>query len=232
MNQDPTPEQMMAMGFGGLFCCLVFGAAFIAVLVWMLRQPKNAPAPAVQQQQGYTPPPVPPTVITQPGAEFHLSVVALAFDGYFRGQVEQLINAPAQSADPVGMRVELVHRVARALLGVQPQWRHFGYGEKDLIDLPGAQQSFNAASADFRARSTRPEDGGALVVLTLILCTRGRRLGVDRLDTRQQVHDLLQDRVKVDGTSLLGAELLWSPASGGLTEFAVKERFPEMHALI
>jgi uncharacterized membrane protein len=237
MNQDPTPEQMMAMGFGGLFCCVVFGAAFIAVLVWMMRQ-KSAPAPAQQQ---YTPPPppgsggtvpVPNTVITQPGAEFHLSVVALAFDGYFRGQVEQLINTAGQSTDPVGMRVELVQRVARALLGVQPQWRHFGYGEKDLIDLAGAQQSFNAASADFRARSARPEDGGALVVLTLILCTRGRRLGVDRLDTRQQVFDLLQDRVKVDGTSLLGAELLWSPATGGLTEFAVKERFPEMHALI
>ncbi|MBL8913926.1 MAG: DUF1517 domain-containing protein, partial [Archangium sp.] len=86
--------------------------------------------------------------------------------------------------------------------------------------------------ADFRARSARPEDGGALAVVTLILCTRGRRIGVDRLDTRQQVYDLLQDRLKVDGTSLLGAELLWSPGSGGLTEFAVKERFPEMHALL
>lgn len=234
MNESQaTPEQLMAMGFGGLFCCVVFGAAFVAVLVWMLRQKKpTAVAPVVQQQHHGSAPPVPNTVITQPGAEFHLSVTAVAFDGYFRGQVEQLINAPAQSTDPVGMRVELVQRVARALLGVQPQWRHFGYGEKDLIDLPGAQQSFNAASADFRSRSSRAEDGGALTVLTLILCTRGRRLGVDRLDTRQQVHDLLQDRVKVDGTSLLGAELLWAPATGGLTEFAVKERFPEMHALI
>jgi uncharacterized membrane protein len=122
--------------------------------------------------------------------------------------------------------------VARALLGVEPQWRHFGYGEKDLGDLLSTQQSFNNAVADFRARASRPEDGGALCVVTLVLCTRGRRLGVDRLDTRAQVHALLQDRLQVDAQTLLGTELLWAPPSGGLTEFAVKERFPEMHPLM
>lgn len=244
MNQEATPDQLMATGFAGLFCCFVFGAAFIGVLIWMFRKPQPG---AVSGQQSYQPyqqqqQQAPPPVQQQPAADFHLSVIALAFDGYFRPQVEQLINGPAQATDPVGMRVELVQRIARALLGVQPQWRHFGYGEKDLFDLPAAQQSFNNATADFRARSARPEDGGALAVVTLILCTRGRRIGVDRLDTRQQVYDLLQDRLKVDGASLLGAELLWSPGSEGLqpggagtkglTEFAVKERFPEMHALI
>lgn len=230
MNQDATPDQLMGAGLLGLFCCFVFGAAFIAVLVWMFRSKPAAVQQQQQQQQGLQQQPPPPAA--QPQPDFHLSVIALAFDGYFRGQVEQLINVPGTSVDPVGMRVELVQRVARSLLGVQPQWRHFGYGEKDLFDLPGAQQSFNNATADFRARCARPEDGGALAVVTLILCTRGRRVGVDRLDTRAQVYELLQDRLKVDGSTLLGAELLWAPPGGGLTEFAVKERFPEMHALL
>ena len=86
--------------------------------------------------------------------------------------------------------------------------------------------------ADFRTRTSRPDDGGVLAVLTVILCTRGRRLGVDRLDTRAQVHELLADRLQVDASTLLGAEVLWGPASGGLTETAIRERFPEMHALV
>jgi hypothetical protein len=159
-------------------------------------------------------------------------VIALAFDGYFRAQVEQLLAAPPTSFDPVGARVELVQRAVKGLLGVEPQWRHFGYGEKDLNDPVGAQQSFSNAVADFRTRTSRPDDGGVLAVLTVILCTRGRRLGVDRLDTRAQVHELLADRLQVDASTLLGAEVLWGPASGGLTETAIRERFPEMHALV
>jgi hypothetical protein len=68
-------------------------------------------------------------------------------------------------------------------------------------------------------------------VLTLVLCTRGRRLGVDRLDTRQQIHELLNDRLRLDPTALLGAEVVWAPSSGGLSEPTIRERFPEMHAI-
>lgn len=230
MNEQATPDQMLGAAMMGSCCCVLFGIAFVAVLISMFRNKASTPVQYQQQgqQQQYTPPPP----VAPPDAAFHLSVIALAFDGYFRPQVESVLNAPFTATDPVGMRVEMGQRAARALLGVEPQWRHFGYGEKDLADLPSAQSSFNNAVADFRGRIARPDDGGALVVLTLILCTRGRRLGVDRLDTRAQVHDLLGDRLKVDATTLLGAEVMVGPATGGLTEFAVKERFPEMHTLI
>ncbi|MFZ5439001.1 MAG: DUF1517 domain-containing protein [Myxococcota bacterium] len=224
MTETTSPDDLIAAGIFGACCFLISLVGFIGVLVWMLRSRGQAVAP---QQQG-APPPVPPQ---QPAMDFHLSVIALAFDSYFRGQVEAAVTAAASTLDPVSARVELIQRAARALLGVQAQWRHFGYGEKDLADLTGAQQSYTNAVADFRARSARPDDGGAMTVLTIILCTRGRRLGVDRLDTRQQVVELLSDRLRVDTGSLLGAEVLWAPPAGGLTELAVRERFPEMHAL-
>lgn len=226
MNETQTPEQLLGAGFLGLFCCVVAGAGFIGVLIWMFRQPKSTTS---------APPPVRPPMPQQPAApvnDFHLSVMALSFDAYFRPQVEQLLSAASAAMDPVGARVELVQRVARALLGVAPQWRYFGYGEKDLVDLTQAQESYGTALADFRARSNLPSDGGNMAVLTLVLCTRGRRAGVDRLDTRTQIDELLNDRLKLDANSLLGAEVLWGPPQGGLSEPTVRERFPEMHIIV
>ncbi|MDP1827155.1 MAG: DUF1517 domain-containing protein [Archangium sp.] len=223
MNDDLTPDELLATGAFGLCCCLLAAAGLVAVVIWLMRK---GPAPSAPAHQ-----PPPPGAPFAPAAEFHLSVIALAFDGFFRQQVEAMLTAPTTLTDPVGVRVELVQRAARALLGVAVQWRLFGYGEKDLNDLTAAQQSYASALTDFRARSGAAGDGGSLCVLTLVLCTRGRRLGVDRLDTRQQINELLSDRLKLDAGALLGAELVWAPASGGLSEPLIRERFPEMHAI-
>ncbi len=225
MNQTMPPDQLMAVSVMGGLCCVLAGIGFVVVAIWMMRNRGQPPAPAAPLA------PVPPSAPQPPAADFHLSVLALAFDGYFRAQVEGLVNAPPTTSDPVGSRVELVQRASRALLGVEAQWRHFGYGEKDLGDLTVAQQSYTSAVDDFRRRCNLGSDGGVLAVLTIVLCTRGRRLGVDRLDTRQQVHDLLADRLGLDPSVLLGAEVLWGPPVGGLTENAIRERFPEMHGL-
>jgi hypothetical protein len=206
-----------------LCCCLFAAAGLIAVVVWLMRSKDGAASPMQQ--------PPPPGAPFAAAAEFHLSVIALAFDGFFRAQVEAALNAPSLQTDPVGVRVELVQRTSRALLGVAAQWRLFGYGEKDLNDLTSAQQSYATALTDFRARSAQPGDGGSLTVLTLVLCTRGRRAGVDRLDTRQQINDLLGDRLRLEASALLGAEVVWAPASTGLSEPTIRERFPEMHAI-
>lgn len=221
MNEDPTPDELLGAGLFGLCCCLMAAAGLVAVVVWLMRTNKDSPASA----------PPPAGAPSAPPADFHLSVIALAFDGFFRAQIEALLSAPSTMMDPVGVRVELVQRVARALLGVSAQWRMFGYGEKDLNDLTAAQQSYATALSDFRARSAINGDGGALSIVTLVLCTRGRRLGVDRLDTRQQIHDLLNDRLRLEPASLLGAEVVWAPGSGGLSEPSIRERFPEMHAI-
>lgn len=224
MNDDPSPDQLLGVGFGGLCCCVLAAAGLIAVVVWLMRN-KDAPTATAYQ------PPPPPGAPFAPAAEFHLSVIALAFDGFFRGQIEAMLAAPSTMTDPVGARVELVQRSARALLGVAAQWRLFGYGEKDLNDLTAAQQSYAQALTDFRTRSAASGNEGALCVLTLVLCTRGRRLGVERLETKQQINELLSDRIKLDAGSLLGAEVVWAPGAGGLSEPMVRERFPEMHAI-
>lgn len=228
MNDDPTPDELLATGAFGLCCCLLAAAGLVAVVIWLMRSKDAAPSAPTHQ-------PPPPGAPFAPAAQFHLSVIALAFDGFFRQQVEAMLTAPTTLTDPVGVRVELVQRAARALLGVAVQWRLFGYGEKDLNDLTAAQQSYASALTDFRGRSGAAGDGGSLCVLTLVICTRGRRLGVDRLDTRQQINELLSDRLKLDAGSLLGAELVWAPAPGsgsaGLSEPLIRERFPEMHAI-
>ena len=221
MNDNPSPDELLGAGVVGLCCCLIAAVGLVAVIVWLMRSKNTAPAPPRVQ-------PPPPGAPFAPAADFHLSVIALAFDGFFRAQVEALLNAPSTMTDPVSVRVELVQRAARALLGVAVQWRMFGYGEKDLNDLTAAQQSYASALTDFRGRSAMPGDAGSLCVITLVICTRGRRLGVDRLDTRQQINELLSDRIKIEASSLLGAEVVWAP---GLSEPAISERFPEMHSI-
>jgi hypothetical protein len=147
-------------------------------------------------------------------------------------QVQTVLAAPTSASDAFAQRIELVQRVCRALLGLEPQWRAFGYGEKDLGELTATQDSYLKAVEDFRARGAGPGDGGRLVVVTLILATRAQLAGVDSLDQRAQVRAVLEDRARLDAANLLGADLVWTPPEGGLTEAALLQRFPEMHALV
>lgn len=219
MNE--ASQSFVAVIVMGALCSFVGLVGFIGTLIWFLRsRGTTAPAAVVG-----VPRPV------APAGAFHLSVVTLAFDAYFRSQVEQVLSADVPAGDPVGARVALVRRACESTLGVEPHWRHVGYGEKDFGELTLAQQGYGASLADFRSRVTHAQDGGSLCVLTLILCTRGRRLGVERVETRQQVRGLLEDRARLDASSLLGAEIVWAPVSGALTEQAVRERYPEMHAV-
>lgn len=227
MNET-KPDDLIAAGVMGACCFLIGLVGVIGVIIWMMKG-RSSPAPSAQSPQPYgAPQPVAPPVAA---AEFHLSIVALAFDTYFRPQLENALTAMTPGADPVQQRVQLVQRAVKALLGIAPQWRHVGYGEKDLNDLGSAQQSYQSALADFRARAAEPADGGALSVLVLVLCTRGRRAGVTRLETRQQIHELLNDRLLVSPGSLLGAEVLLAPGQGSLSEPVARQRFPEMHVV-
>lgn len=223
MNES-KPDDLLAAGVMGACCFFIGFVGIIGVIIWLMRS-RSAPP---QGLQGVT---APQPAYAPPAAEFHLSVIAIAFDAYFRPQVEAAIRTVAGITDPVQMRVALIQAATKALIGIAPQWRHFGYGEKDLNDLTSAQQSYQTAITNFRARSEQPGDGGALSVLTIILCTRGRRLGVSRLDTRQQIHELLADRLLLSPGTLLGAELLWAPQTGSVSEPVARERFPEMHVV-
>jgi hypothetical protein len=225
-----TEDQAGVMVIMGACCCFIAVVGFIGLFIWLVRrgakdslrqsfqQPANVPAAA-------------PAPVAAPAGQ-HLSVLAVAFDGFFRDQVQAVLTAPWTATDAFAQRVELVQRVSRALLGVEPQWRAFGYGEKDLGDITATQESYLRAVEDFRARSAGPGDGGRLVVLTLIIATRTHLVGVDRLDQRAQVRAVLEDRARLAPTNLLGADVLWSPLDGGLSEPALLQRFPEMHALV
>lgn len=226
MNETAKADELLGAGVLGACCFLIGLVGVIGVVIWLLRG-RQTPPPGMQ---GVTSPPAQPTY-TPPAADFHLSIIALAFDTYFRPQVESALHGVAAITDPVQMRVALVQAAAKGLLAVAPQWRHVGYGEKDLNDLTSAQQSYQSALADFRGRAEQPGDGGALAVLTIILCTRGRRAGVQRLETRQQIHDLLNDRLLLSPGALLGAEVVWAPTSGSLSEPVARARFPEMHVV-
>jgi hypothetical protein len=219
-----TEDQALGMVALGACCCFIAVAGFIALFVWMFRKGSPKPAqPPAAPHAGAAPVPSEP----QP----HLSVLAVAFDGFFRDQVQAVLAAPSAAADPLAQRVDLVQRVSRALLGIEPQWLAFGYGEKDLGDLSQAHDSYLRAVEDFRGRSHAPGDGGRVVVLTLVVATRSHLLGVDRLDQRAQVRAVLEERARLEPQNLLGAEVVWSPPDGGLTEAALLQRFPEMHRL-
>lgn len=224
-----TEDQALGMVAFGACCCFIAVVGFIALFIWMFRKGQAKPAPtATAPYAGAAPAPVP---AAPQAAQPHLSVLAVAFDGFFRDQVQAVLAAPSAAMDPFAQRVELVQRLSRALLGVEPQWTAFGYGEKDLGDLSQAHDSYLRAVEDFRGRSHVPGDGGRVVVLTLIVATRSHLLGVDRLDQRAQVRAVLEDRAKLEPQNLLGADVVWSPPDGGLSEAALLQRFPEMHPL-
>lgn len=222
-----TEDQAVGMVAMGACCCFIAVVGFVALFIWLVRKGAKAPA-----RQAMPPPPGAPAAAPAPAPPGqHLSVLAVAFDGFFRDQVQQVLAAPWAATDAFSQRVELVQRVSRALLGIEPQWRAFGYGEKDLGDLTAAQESYGHAVEDFRGRGAGPGDGGRLVVLTLIIATRTHLVGVDRLDQRAQVRAVLEDRARLETTNLLGADVLWTPLEGGLSEAALLQRFPEMHAI-
>ncbi len=225
MNDAPPDELIAVLGLAGLCCVLLSGVGLVGLVVWFVRrqaQPAAAPASA---------PPSPTPAAPTADAPFHLSVLAVSFDAVHRPPVQEALANALGGPDSVTVRVGLVQRLAQALAGLDAHWQHFGYGEKDLLDLTAAQQSYTAALADFRARASQSDTQGPLCVLTLVLCTRGPRLGVDRLDTRAQLRELLADRLRLDEATLLGAEALWDPAAGGLTEPEVLRRYPELHRL-
>lgn len=225
-----TEDQAAGMLVMGACCCFVAVVGFIGLFVWLLRRGSSTTA-APQPPPAPAPPASAPA--PQPSAPHqHLSVLAIAFDTFFKDQVQAVLLAPSAATDAFGQRVELVQRVARALLGLEPQWRFFGYGDKDLPAEAETQSSYLSALEDFRTRSAQPGDGGRLVVLTLVIATRSHLLGVDRLDQRAQVRAMLEDRGRLEPGNLLGADVVWGPSDGGLTETALLQRFPEVHALV
>lgn len=222
MNEaQVTEDVLLGLGTLGACCALVSFVGIVGLVVWLVRGKSSAPAPGPAAAPAPAPGRTP----------FHLSVLALSFDASLRATVQAALAEATSAADSVAHRVALVQRLAHTLAGLEGHWQHFGYGEKDLPDLSAAQQSYGAALADFRGRAAQPAPGGALCVVTLVLCTRGPRPGVDRLDTRAQVRELLGDRLRVDTTTLLGAEVVWAPFDGGLAEPEVLGRYPEMHRL-
>jgi len=133
-------------------------------------------------------------------------------------------------------RARLVREVANALLAVQPQWKLFGYGEREpAVNNAALEQSYRAAVDDFRLRAQGAPGtpGEGLVVVALVLATRAPLQGVSRLDDVTQVRALLEDRARLLSSVLLGAEVFWAPElkGAGLSEATVMVRFPEMQRL-
>lgn len=221
MNQEPTPDEVLA-GLIGVCCCFIFVVGLVALVAWLVR--RAAKSSSEHPERSRAPDGAP--------AQLHLSVIAIALDAALRPALEQQLLASTPRADPVTSTHSVVLRVARLMLDVAPQWRRFGYGEKELSELRAAQESYVSAAADFRGRAALPGDAeDGLTVLTLVLCTRGRRLGVDRLDAREQIHALLEDRIGLEPSALAGAEYVWAPRERALSEALIAQRFPELHAL-
>jgi hypothetical protein len=204
-----------------LVCCFLSLVAVVGVIALIAKLTRRAPGAA----------PTPAAPPSDAAGPLHLSVLAFSFDGFFRAQVEQALAQPLTSPDVIGQRVELVRRFAQLMLSAESQWRDFGYGEKDLTQLADTRTSFMAGVSDFRARAQAPGDEGQWVVLTLVLATRTVLKGVSALDDRVQAKGVLEDRLQVDRSNLLGAEVVWTPQVGALSESALRERFPEMQAL-
>jgi len=231
-----TDDQAAAVGFASMCCCLLAGVGLVVLIVWLVRggqrqgssRRMQPPAPVAAPQFAGA-----PAARPTPGGEVpQLSVLAVGFDARWRHTVESATSAPTRATNLLDARVELVQRAAKALLEVEPHWAHFGYGEKELTDLGAAQQSYQFAIDDFRARAHVPaEPLGTHVVAVLIIAARAHLRGVSTLDDRRQAHAALSDRLALGRDALLGAELLWAPLAGAISSHTVIQRFPEVRLL-
>jgi len=195
-----------------------------------------APSPASpyapQPGASATPAGAQPVAPPQPGAP-HLLVLAVGLDLAAREAVAAQLAAPISASSPFEMRVQLVQRMANVLLQAEAAWRYFGYGEKGLPDLASAEQSYRANVDDFRLRSNiATEPFGTIAVLTVVLATRTPLHAVTRLDDVGQLRLALQSWQRLDSSLLLGAEYLWAPQSGAISDDAMGRRFPEMQRLL
>jgi uncharacterized membrane protein len=215
MQQD-DPQLELASTIVGLLCCAVMAVGAFALLVWLARKAFGASKPVAA------------VATTVPA---YLSVLALSVHASVRPVLEAAAQAPAHP-DPLAARHALLQQLSQALLGLEHAWQDFGYGERDLGDLTATRESFFKAVTDFRTRGTAEPDGGALLVVTLILATRAPVLGVDRLDSRASARSALQARMQLSAVELLGAEVVLTPSADGLSEAALRARFPEMMRLI
>jgi hypothetical protein len=222
---DFTEEQYGAIGLAMLCTCFCFVVGVIVLIVFLVRRSHQ---PAQPQTAQAPPPAAAPTT-----APFHLSVFAVGMRASARQTVaQQLILAGAQ-ADPTSAaeRTQLVRELSKAVRGLEPEWTHFGYGERlDLADESAAQRSYQLAVDDFSKRSADSSLSGesTYTVMTLVLCTRRQLRGVSALDDRAQIRALLDDRSVLGEQDLMGAFIAWSLPLGG---YEVLTRFPEMHAV-
>jgi len=189
--------------------------------------PPTQPGPYTPQPYGQATQPA----AAQPGA-LHLAVLAVGLDFTTRELVASQLAAPIAATNAFDLRVMLVQRVANVLLQTESAWRYFGYGEKALPDLGAAEQSYRANVEDFRLRSNiAAEPLGTVTVLTVVLATRAPLQGITRLDDPGQLRAALQSWQRLDSSLLLGAEYLWAPPAGAISDEAMARRFPEMQRL-
>jgi len=216
-SQDLTDDQAAALGLGFLCCCmLVLLTVIVVVAVVLWHRKKSAPKDMMGQ-------------VSELSGPLHLSVMAVALDAAARAAIVPQLEIAFASANPALMRAELVRRVCSILQTFEHRWIAFGYGEKDIEDLGSAEQSYRRALDDFRARATfASDDFGTHVVLTLVIATRGHLQGVAQLNNLTQIRQVLAQRAQLDAQVLLGAEIVWSPNAGSMTEAAWAQRFPEM----
>lgn len=244
-----TKEEALGAAIVSGCCCLVV-VGVVALIVWLVarsRKPTQPTGGAVSgagvqpgSYVGPTPaPPVAPGAVPAPmGQVLSLSVMAVAVPVETRAELEtHLLRAGATGPlEGAEARARLVREVANALLAVQPQWKLFGYGEREpAVNNAALEQSYRAAVDDFRLRAQGAPGtpGEGLVVVALVLATRAPLQGVSRLDDATQVRALLEDRARILSSVLLGAEVFWAPElkGAGLSEATVMVRFPEMQRL-
>ncbi len=229
MNQEPqlSDDEAAALGAASLCCCFLGVIGLVLLLVLIFRKPKGG-GPA----GGPGGPAVARAVGGPHHGELHLCVLAVGLDASVRDGLAAHLATPIAAFDAVQLRVGLVQRLAGTLLSVEPAWRYFGYGERELLDLGTAEQSYRQNVEEFRTRSAAPADPlGTVAVLTLVLASRAPPHGVTRLDDPSQLRALLQGWQRIDAATLLGAEYVWAPPVGALGPELLAQRFPEMHRL-
>lgn len=201
-------------GLGAVAGALTFGLLFGITLLLTRRRPR-APAatPAAQH----------------PGVELRL--VSVAFDWSVRAQLQRELAALAariSATTPQGLHA--LATSARDLLITAHRAARFGVFQSFATDLGRAQPLFNQLADRARARYTvetvnnahrilgpavdaRAEEGAGLVVVSLLIASRGPLPQLPTTLDGPALMRALQECVPARADRLLAAEIVWSPAS-------------------
>jgi uncharacterized membrane protein len=186
-----------------------------------------------------------------------VSVLRLALDARARTYMQAELARIMKHSDtrgPAGLAV-MLRDVANLLRQHHRSWAYAAVVNHDPMDPASAEAAFHRHAGEARAtykdellRATagtvttaagpeyraRPEEGPGLVVVTLVVCARGKLVDFHDPTEPEEIRRWLEAMAQLHGGNLVALEVVWTPAAENdrLSSVELEHHFPSLKKLL